>query len=78
MTTLHQPATASVAYSKGAADDVLASCTDSSRSAPTSPLTEADRERVRAIERQMAARGTSRARRGAQVAPRRSRTPSPR
>ena len=62
MTTLHAtnpgagPA-GSAAYSKGAAEDVLASCTSQLRSSEDRPLEESDREAIRAMERRMAAEG---------------------
>jgi P-type Ca2+ transporter type 2C len=63
MTTLHAPdpgsglPAGSAAYSKGAAEDVLASCTSQLRSGEDRPLEESDREAVRAMERRMAAEG---------------------
>ena len=50
MTTLHETTAGVVAYSKGAADEVLASCTSQLRSGDDVPLTESDRERIRAVE----------------------------
>ncbi len=62
MTTLHatNPGAGppgSVAYSKGAAEDVLASCTSQLRASEDRPLEESDREAIRATERRMAAEG---------------------
>ncbi len=57
MTTLHMRGAAAVAYSKGAADEVLGSCTSWLRSDDDVPLTEAARERIRAVERRMAGQG---------------------
>ena len=57
MTTLHTTTAGVVAYSKGAADDVLASCTSQLRSGDEVPLTDASRERIRAIEQRMASEG---------------------
>jgi len=63
MTTLHTsnpgagPTAGSAAYSKGAAEDILASCTSQLRSSEDRPLEESDREAVRAMERRMAAEG---------------------
>ena len=58
MTTLHTTTgTACVAYSKGAADEVLASCTSQLRSGEDVPLTESGRERIRAVEHRMAGEG---------------------
>ncbi|MGH9255556.1 MAG: cation-translocating P-type ATPase [Vicinamibacterales bacterium] len=57
MTTLHEAAKGRVAYSKGAAEEVLASCTRRLESGAEVPLAEAARERVRAVEQQMAAEG---------------------
>jgi Ca2+-transporting ATPase len=54
MTTLHATQDA---YSKGAAEDVLASCTSLLRAGEDQPVTESDREAVRAMERRMAAEG---------------------
>jgi P-type Ca2+ transporter type 2C len=57
MTTLHSTPTGSVAYSKGAADDVLASCIRQFRGDREIPLTEECRERVLTVERRMASEG---------------------
>ena len=57
MTTLHTTPAGVVAYLKGAADEVLASCTSLSRSGEDIPLSDAHRERTRAVERRMAAEG---------------------
>ena len=57
MTTLHTTPSGVVAYLKGAADEVLVSCTSLMRSGEDIPLSEASRERTRAIEQRMAAEG---------------------
>ena len=57
MTTLHQTATGIVAYSKGASDEVLASCNRQSGSGLGAVMTDGSRERIRAVEQQMAAEG---------------------
>ncbi len=58
MTTLHKAADGSVAaYSKGAAEEVLAACTSQLRSGREVELTPADRERAGAVEQRMAADG---------------------
>jgi P-type Ca2+ transporter type 2C len=57
MTTLHSTAKGAVAYSKGAADDVLASCVSQFKSGHDVPLTDEYRERVTAIEQRMASEG---------------------
>jgi Ca2+-transporting ATPase len=58
MTTLHETADGSLtAYSKGAAEEVLAGCTSQLRSGGNVELTPADRERTRAVEQRMAAEG---------------------
>ena len=58
MTTLHTTASgAAVAYSKGAADEVLAGCTSQLRADGGGPMAEADRERVLAVERRLAGEG---------------------
>jgi Ca2+-transporting ATPase len=57
MTTLHATPAGLVAYSKGAADDVLASCTRELRAGEDVPLSEAGRERIRVVERRMAGEG---------------------
>jgi Ca2+-transporting ATPase len=58
MTTLHStnPGGA-VAYSKGAADEILASCTRELRSGGERPLTDSGREAILAVERRMAGEG---------------------
>jgi P-type Ca2+ transporter type 2C len=58
MTTLHStnPGDA-VAYSKGAADEILASCTRELRSGGERPLTDLGREAILAVERRMAGEG---------------------
>jgi Ca2+-transporting ATPase len=57
MTTLHETSTGVVAYSKGAAEEVVASCIRQWRDGEEVPLTDAGRERVRAIEQRMATDG---------------------
>lgn len=57
MTTLHTTMAAVVAYSKGAADEVLPRCARQLRSGEDIPLTESTRERIRAVEHRMAADG---------------------
>jgi Ca2+-transporting ATPase len=57
MTTLHTTAAGVIAYSKGAADEVLAGCTAQSRSGVDAPLTPSDCERIRAVEQRMAGEG---------------------
>ena len=57
MTTLHRITTGAIAYSKGAAEDVLASCSRLLRGDDEAPLTDSMREQVRALERRMAGEG---------------------
>jgi P-type Ca2+ transporter type 2C len=57
MTTLHATDAGAIAYSKGAADDVLAGCTTQFRSGQDVALTDECRERVTIIERRMASEG---------------------
>jgi P-type Ca2+ transporter type 2C len=57
MTTLHTASHATVAYSKGATEEVLASCISRSCSGREVPLTDADRERTREVEQQLAVEG---------------------
>jgi Ca2+-transporting ATPase len=57
MTTLHTTTSGVVAFSKGAADEVLASCTSHLRSGEEVPLTESGRERIRVVEQRMAGEG---------------------
>ena len=57
MTTLHATPNGPVAYSKGAADEVLATCTNRSAAGEDVAMTDADREHIRAAEQQMAADG---------------------
>ena len=57
MTTLHTTAAGVIAYSKGAADEVLAGCTSQLRSGREVPLTASDCERIRAVEQRMAGEG---------------------
>ena len=57
MTTLHQTATGIVAYSKGAAEDIIAGCRDLFTERQDRRLTAADREWFKATEQQMAEAG---------------------
>jgi Ca2+-transporting ATPase len=57
MTTVHSTSTGSIAYSKGAADDVLASCISQFRVDRDIPLTHECRDRVLAVEQRMASEG---------------------
>jgi Ca2+-transporting ATPase len=57
MTTLHTASSGAIAYSKGAADDVLGSCTQQFRADGDVALTDECRQRVLAVERQMAGAG---------------------
>jgi Ca2+-transporting ATPase len=57
MTTLHAASTGAVAYSKGAADEVLGSCTNQSLSDRDVPLSNESRQRVLEMERRMASEG---------------------
>ncbi|HEY5618090.1 MAG TPA: cation-translocating P-type ATPase [Vicinamibacterales bacterium] len=57
MTTLHAAANGLVAYSKGAADEVMAHCDSQLRTGKDVPLTDADRERMSAAEQRLAAEG---------------------
>jgi Ca2+-transporting ATPase len=57
MTTMHAAAAGMVAYSKGAADNVLASCTRQLRQGSDTPLSDSDRERIAAVEHRMAGDG---------------------
>ncbi len=58
MTTLHKaPNGTTVAYSKGAAEEVLAGCTMQLGDERDAPLTPSDRDRVRDVEQEMAADG---------------------
>lgn len=57
MSTLHTTTSGVVAYSKGAADEVLAGCRSQLRSGEDVSLTESDRERIRAVEHRMAGEG---------------------
>jgi Ca2+-transporting ATPase len=57
MTTIHRTSDGAVAYSKGAAEDVLAGCTRHRRDGAEAPLTEADRERLREVEQDLASNG---------------------
>jgi len=57
MTTLHMASYGSVAYSKGATEEILASCSWRSCSGRDEPLTDADRERTREVEQQLAVEG---------------------
>ena len=58
MTTLHRPDDGDVvAYSKGAAEDVIAGCTHHKAAGPSAALTAADRDWFREVEQRMAAQG---------------------
>ena len=57
MTTLHGTEHGVVAYSKGAADELLPSCTRVLRSSGEAPLTDSMRDALRSIEQRMAAEG---------------------
>jgi P-type Ca2+ transporter type 2C len=57
MTTLHTTSSGAIAYSKGAADDVLASCTQLFKSDREVPLSDECRQGVLDVERQMAGAG---------------------
>ena len=57
MTTLHMASYGSVAYSKGATEEILASCSWRSCSGRDEPLTDVDRERTREVEQQLAVEG---------------------
>jgi Ca2+-transporting ATPase len=57
MATVHQAADGVVAYSKGAAEEVLAGCLFERRDGRDTPLSPSDRERIRTIEQEMAADG---------------------
>ena len=58
MTTVHQTTDgATIAYSKGAAEEVLAGCIRQMRTDRDVELTPSDRERIRAVEHRMAADG---------------------
>jgi len=57
MTTLHATGTSVTAYSKGAADQVLASCARQLTSGEEVPLSTADRERIHRVERHLASEG---------------------
>ena len=57
MTTLHGASTPLVAYSKGAAEDIIAGCTRHRVAGADAPLTAADREWFRDVEQRMAGNG---------------------
>ena len=57
MTTLHGAAPALVAYSKGAAEDIIAGCSRQFLPGGDVPLTDADREWFREVEQRMAGNG---------------------
>jgi Ca2+-transporting ATPase len=57
MTTLHGSASRLVAYSKGAAEDIIAGCTRLHSAGGDVALTPADRDWFRSVEQQMAANG---------------------
>jgi Ca2+-transporting ATPase len=57
MTTLHTSQAGTVAYSKGAADELLATCTRQLQAGGDVPLTDAQRNAIRAVEQRMASDG---------------------
>ena len=57
MTTLHKTATGTTAYSKGATEQILGSCTTYLLNGHDQPLTDTDRDGVVAVERRMAGEG---------------------
>ena len=57
MTTLHETAAGLVAYSKGAAEEIVASCERQRTRGGDRPLDRDARERIRAVEQQMASAG---------------------
>jgi len=57
MTTLHADGETMVAYSKGAADVILADCERQLEDARETPLADADRDRLVSLEREIAAQG---------------------
>ncbi len=57
MTTLHETSDGTVAYSKGAVDALLPDCTQQAAAGGETPIGHADRERLLAFERDMAAEG---------------------
>jgi len=54
MTTLHTTPAGTVAYSKGAADELLAACTRQLQAGGDVPLTDAQRSAIRAVEQRLA------------------------
>jgi Ca2+-transporting ATPase len=57
MTTIHEGPDGTVAYSKGASEAVLGSCTTQWRRGEVMSLTDADREQLREVEHQIAGAG---------------------
>ena len=57
MTTLHATGTGTIAYSKGAAEEVMAGCAAYATGSSPVPLTEELRQSVRAAEQRMASQG---------------------
>jgi Ca2+-transporting ATPase len=57
MTTLHETGEGVVAYSKGAAEEVLAACEASAAAGAAAPLDRPQRDEIRAVEQRMAAEG---------------------
>ncbi|HET9370413.1 MAG TPA: cation-translocating P-type ATPase [Vicinamibacterales bacterium] len=57
MTTLHETGAGTVAYSKGAAEEIVASCASQRIGDRAVPLDDETRDRVLAVERQMASSG---------------------
>ena len=57
MTTLHETADGTVAYSKGATEDVLAGCVSFWQTDGPAPLSTDRREAIRAVEQRLAANG---------------------
>jgi Ca2+-transporting ATPase len=57
MTTLHESGAGTVAYSKGATEDVLAGCASVWHGGGAAPLTSDRREAIRGVERQLAGNG---------------------
>jgi Ca2+-transporting ATPase len=57
MTTLHTTPRGTIAYSKGAADELLATCTRMLQEDGDAPLTDTDRDAMRAVEQRLASDG---------------------
>jgi Ca2+-transporting ATPase len=57
MTTLHTTPRGTIAYSKGAADELLATCTRVVQEDGDAPLTDTDRDAMRAVEQRLASDG---------------------